>query len=483
MVDIIAKKDNKVTIQVIGGNAESVTGSCSIINYNSNLALFELGSIQESNDTKTNYNYNKRLISDIKNKDQIKFVILGHVHTDHIGNIPALYLSNCNAKIIVPKGSKLLLKDMWLDAAYINQKDAEMIAYKTKKQCIPLYTENEVYKALSMVEEIPFKEITKLDDNLSIRFVPAGHILFSAQTEMFFKVSNCTKKVTFTSDLGNVNLKDIKVFIDPFEPIIKSNVVIGECTYSARNRYITKKEIKKDIQTIKDLVLKYCVQDGKTLFIPCFALDRVPFMLWILYSIFGDDLSFFTRIIIDSPLAIKLLEDYGNELQGEAKRKFDEMMNWSCVELCRTPMESAYNMEDGEPKLVLASSGMLDAGRGIRWAKKVLPDKNNCILFVGYVTQNSNAYRIQNNKSRTIIMNGETTNIRANLVSLQSFSGHMQRDNLLNYYSNIHCETIYLVHSNKDDKEVFAEDLRNEISRKNRNTKVVCVNKNTTIIV
>ena len=484
-MSVIAKRDNQVTISVIGNNSESVSGSCSVINYNGKIALFEVGSIQESHDAKVNYNYNKNLISDIKDKDKISFVILGHSHADHISNCPALYSNtNCSAKIIVPKGNKSIIKDMWIDSAFINARESENIKFNTKKDCVPLYTEADVFRALDHVVEYPFNEIIQLDDSLSIRFTHAGHILFSAQTEMFFKLSNSVKKVTFTSDLGNINLKDTKVFIEPFSPVIKSNIVIGECTYSSKERLSpTNKDIKNDIQTIKNLVLKHCVKDGRTLFIPCFALDRTPYILWLLYLMFGDDLTFFTRIIVDSPLAIKLLEDYSKELKGEAKKKFDEMMNWHCIELSRTAISSAEAMEDGEPKIVVSSSGMLDAGRGIRWAKHILPNKQDCILFIGYVATNSNAYRIQNNKSKTIVLTGDTVNINANLVSLQSFSGHMQRKDLLNYYSDINCETVYLIHSNKNDKVGFAEDLRNEISRKNKSTKVVCVDYTTKIVV
>ena len=88
-MSIIAKKDNKVTIDVIGGNVESVTGSCSIINYNGNLALFELGTIQEGKTTKENYDLNKKLITSIKNKDEIKYIFCGHAHADHSCNIPS----------------------------------------------------------------------------------------------------------------------------------------------------------------------------------------------------------------------------------------------------------------------------------------------------------------------------------------------------------------------------------------------------------
>ena len=484
-MSIIAKKDNNVTINVIGGNAEGVTGSCSVINYNGKIALFELGGIQEGHNEKENYNYNKSLISDIKDKENISFVILGHSHSDHVANVPSLFCNrNCKAKIIVPKGNKSLLREMWLDSAFINARVSDSIKYKTKKECIPLYTDNEVYIALDNVVEYPFGEIFELDDSLSIRFIHAGHILFSAQTEMFFKLRNSVKKVTFTSDLGNINLKDTKVFLSPFEPIVKSNVVIGECTYSAKNRSVTKKDIKNDIQDIKDTVLNYCVKNGRTLFIPCFALDRTPYMLWLLYSAFSDDMTFFTRIIVDSPLAIRLLEKYGKELEGEAKQKFTEMMDWRCIELSKTAIESAESMVDREPKVVISSSGMLEAGRGVRWAKHVLPNKQDCIMFIGFATQNTNAYKIKNGKGQgTFIINGETVNNLCNIKDLHSFSSHMQREDLINYYSNINCQTVYLVHGNKNDKEVFAQDLRDEISKKNRTSKVICVDYKTKIIV
>lgn len=481
---VIAKKDNKVTISVIGGNAESVSGSCSVINYNGKTALFELGSVQEGHTEKENYNYNKNLISDIKDKDKISFVIVSHIHQDHVGNIPSLYLNGCTAKIIIPLGNKNALKDMWIDSAFINSRDAATIKFKTKKDVIPLYDEVAVMRALDYVVEVPFHEIIKLDDSLSIRYIPAGHIAFSAQAELFFKLSNSIKKVTFSGDLGNINLKNDNVFIDEFEPIIKSNVFIGEATYSKKGRDTSNKDVEKDKKDINNLVKEYCVKNGRMILFPCFALDRCARLMWLLYSMFSDDLSFFVRIIIDSPLAIKLLDDYSYSLKGDAKSKFDEMMNWKCFEFSKTQISSMEAMADGEPKIIISSSGMLEGGRSVKWAKQLLPNKRDCIVFTGYATQNTNAYKIKNSDGlKSLLIAGDTVNKMCKIVDIRSQSSHMQRSDLLNYYSNINCETIYLVHSNKNDKEEFAVDLRNEISRKNKSNKVICVDYKTQIIV
>ena len=482
-MSIIGKKQNQVTIQVIGGNSESVTGSCSVISYNGNTALFECGTIQDGKTVKENYELNKKLISSIKNKSNIKYIFLGHAHADHSCNIPALYKYNCNAKIIVPSGTSKILKEMWLDSSYINQRDTEHLNYKFNKKYEPLYTDDEVYRALSYMEEYPFHEIIKLDDQLSFRFIHAGHILLSAQTELFISYKNTTKKVTFTSDLGNPILNNTKVFVDKFEPVIKSNIVVGECTYSAKNRSMNKKDLQNDINKIKSVIQQFCVTNGKTVVIPCFSLDRMPYILWLIYSIFGNDENFRIPIIVDSPLSIRLLNVYSELMQGEAKEKFDEMMGWKNIKFSYTPEDSVGYMSDNKAKCVLSSSGMLTAGRSVKWVQHVLPYTDNCIMFIGFATSNTLAYKIKNyKKQKTININGKPVKNKCQIVDLHSFSSHMQRNELLNYYSSIVADKIYLVHSDKNKIE-FAQDLRNKISDKLKTTKVICVNRSTKINV
>lgn len=463
---------------------ESVTGSCTVINYNDNVSLFELGMIQDGHSTKENYDLNKKLITSIKNKDKLKYVFLGHCHADHISNIPALYTYNCEAKIIAPKGSSKILKEMWLDSAYINQRDCEYLDLKFQRIHEPLYSENEVFVALNRIEEYDFNEIIQLDDGLSFRFSHAGHILLSAQTEIFISTVSNTKKITFTSDLGNPILNNTKVFVEPFEPIVKSNIVIGEATYAAKNRSMSKKDLKTDLDKIKTVIEQYCVDNKKTVVIPCFSLDRTPYMIWLIYSIFKDDENFNIPIIIDSPLSIRLLNVYGEILQGEAKEKFNAMMSWKNLKLSYTPEDSKAIMAGKNAKCVIASSGMLSAGRSVKWVQHVLPDPNNCIMFIGFATTNTLAYKIKHGKQqKTITINGKVVKNKAQIVDLHSFSSHAQRDMLLNYYSNIIADKIYLVHSNMNDKIEFKADLEKEISKKLRSTKVIAVNRSTKISI
>ena len=474
----MAKKKDKVTIEVIGGNAEGVTGSSTIIKTNEHSYLFECGMIQDGHTPLENYKLNSKLLQQVRPQD-LDYIIIGHCHLDHIGLIPALYArGRCNAKIIVPEKSTCILKEMWLDAAYINQRDVDLINLKGERNFEPFYTEDIVYETLKYIEEVSSDNMYDLSDELSIRYRNAGHILLSKQAEVYIHNNSHTKKILFTSDLGNLSTQNSRVFVEDFTPVTTSNIVIGECTYSAKGKEISKETLKKDIEKIKATVTQYCVDNGRRVLIPTFSLDRMPYILWILYTIFSNDEDFNIPIIIDSPLANRLLDCYSSILEGEAKEKFDEMMNWENIKRIINPEDSKCAISDKSPKVICSSSGMLTAGRSIKWVQSILPNENDCILFIGYAGEDTIAYKIKHEKEqKTININGKPYKNKAQIIDLLSFSSHMQRKELINYYKSINCDKIYLVHSNNNSKLEFKKDLESAISDCLKSTRVIAVNK------
>lgn len=482
LITIPVKKQNKISIQIIGGNAEGVTGSASLISYGDNKKLlFEFGMIQRGKTIYENYCLNKTLICAIK-PQKIDYIIAGHCHCDHIGLIPALYKKNCHARIIVPKGSLGILKEMWFDSAYINSRDAEVITSQNGKEYLPLYDDDDVIKALEHVEEYPFHELIELDDNVRFRYFYAGHILFSAQTELFIRQDVLTKKILFTSDLGNIRIKDTKPFVENFEPIEKANIVLGEATYAAASRTSPVKQLALDMDKIKTVITQYCIDNNRVVVIPCFALDRLPYMLWILYSLFSEDENFRIPVLIDSPLGARLLNVYRENLGSDMYDKFSTMLQWKNIRILNEPLESKAAIASSGSKVVLSSSGMLTAGRSVKWVQSVLPNPNDCILFIGYSATNTLAYKIKNSSdARSITINGKAVANKCQICDLHSFSSHMQHDDLLDYYSSINCEKIYLVHSDQDSKLDFKTELEEKIREKGHTTKVIATNKSTII--
>lgn len=444
--------------------------------------LFELGMMQDKNTILENYRANCAMFNKIKAKN-IEMVIVGHLHIDHIGAIPMLFArGNENAKIFVPKDSTSILKEMWLDCAYINNRDCETLSRKQDKNYTPLYTDDEVYTALSHVVEVDIGDIIELDENISIRYTPAGHILRSCQTELFLNINSHIKKILFTSDLGNTMIEDKKIFVEKFQKVNSANIVIGECTYGRRKGNMSKRDIQLDRLKMKTVINQYCIDNNHRVLIPTFSLDRMPFIIWELYEMFGKNEDFKIPILIDSPLSNRLLDCYSSILVGKEKELFDEMMSWKNLKRVIDPEDSKAAIGDKSAKVILASSGMLTAGRSIKWVQSILPCENDCILFIGYAGEDTLAGRIKHGVSqKTININGKPYKNKAQLIDLHSYSSHMQRKDLLNYYKQIATEKIYLVHGDNQARMEFKEDLEKELEKSLKSTRVVIVNKGTKI--
>lgn len=459
---------NKLRIDFSNGEAaQHVTGSCI---YLPDLEILLECGFSQSNNLERDFRDNGAKFNFSCKK--LKYIFIGHTHLDHVGRLPLLYKRGCDAPIIVSKGTLPLLKNMLEDSAKINERDADLLSKQKGRSYEPIYNIDDVNNAIAHVVEYEQNIIWELTDELSFRFTPSGHIKFGAQIELFFHVNNCKKKLVYTSDLGNYLLP--KNFSDPFVPIEKCDVLIGECTYADGTRPAATKKIRKtDLEKIESLIWKYCIDNNAKILIPCFALDRTPELYMTLRSIMKKN-GWDVPILIDSPLSVKQFKIYADE-----HPELWEEVNSSRTRLCSEWNESVVYQKMEGPMIILSSSGMLTAGRVLSHLPYILPNPNNCILFCGYSTEGTLAWDIKHTKHKTLKLAGKRIANRANIIILNSFSSHMQHDQLLDYYSSIQCNKIYLVHGQQPEKIKFAEELRNEIARKNHTTQVICVNKST----
>jgi metallo-beta-lactamase family protein len=474
----MAKKKNNIKVKFIGGNSEGVTGSMILVETDKYKILLDCGLIQ-TNNIKNDYKFNSRKFG--FKVSEIDYILISHFHADHAFLIPRLYREGCKAKIICTKDSTLFLKCMLKDSAFIMQRDSEFLNKKSDIKYSPLYYDEDVYNTLNYIEEHNFNELIQLNDEISINFLPAYHIIRSAQIELFIKQNNHNKKIYFSGDLGNISISN-KPFVEPFVSCKKADLVIGECTYAGNTTTSTDKKRLKDVEKIEMVVKRSCIDKNSTVLIPCFSLDRTQSILALLYEIYGHRDSFNVPIYLDSPLAIEVTRLYHKVCEGKDKLLLDDILNWKNLKFIKESEDSKVLMATKGKKLVISASGMMDMGRSHNWAKVVLPDSNATILFVGYSSQATLASKIKNgHKQKTISIDNKAYPNRCDIVDLLSFSGHMQRDSLIEYYSEFQCEKIALVHSEFKNKIEFAHDLQEEISRKNRTSKVTIVNNSTVI--
>lgn len=468
-------KKNQIRVSFVGNNAEHVTGSMTLIETKEQKILIECGLVQGESTLLENYKANTQKFK-FHPKD-ISSLIICHCHADHLCLVPRLYAQGCEATIYAPIGSKKIAEVLLRDSAYIFTKDVDALKRKTGKDYQVIYTNADIDKALSHWVEIPIGDKVPINDDLTLQFVGSGHIINACQAIIHISSGNNAKKILYTSDLGT-NIK--KCFVQPFEPVDKANIVIGESTYADNRRNATRKDRKNDLLKIESIIREFCIEKKGKVLIPSFALDRTQWIIYVLYTLFKDNESCPT-ILVDSPMAVKLCKLYLELLNGDDKNEYEKAFHWDKIKYIESYDDSKMYQMSKEPLICVASAGMLNAGRSVVWASKLLPNPNNCILFVGYSANNSLASRIKEGKTKTISIDGKPIANRCQIVDLKSFSSHLNHEGLLKYYSDISCEKICLVHGEFKYKCEFAKELQDEISKKNKTTKVVIVNNSTEI--
>lgn len=468
------KKNDKIKISFIGGNSDDVTGSMTLVETLNYKILLEAG-LYQSNNVIQDYKINSQKLK-FKPKE-IDFIFWNHLHADHTCGTPRLFSSNCPAIIFTPKDSRKIAEILLRDSAYINEKDAHLISKIRNKSVLPIYTMEDVENTLDSLNECDFNKVYKLNDEISFKYIYAGHILRSAQLVLYIKCGNRDYSILYTSDLGNIKFKN-KPFVEKFQSADETyDLVIGESTYSRITK--DKYNIEKDLETIKNAVIETCINRKSELLIPCFSLDRTQMIAKLLYDMFGKDESFNIPICIDSPMACDITKAYREILEGKDLEDYNNVFNWENIRLIKNLDDSIANLNDDKPKVIISSSGMMSAGRVINYAKKLLPNFKATIIFCGYASENSLAHKIKRiDRFRNIVIDKTRYKKNCTVIDLHSFSSHMQRDDLLNYYKGLNTNQICLVHGNFNDKCIFAEELKSSLSYECKTTKVLAVNKN-----
>lgn len=469
----MAKKKTGIQISFVDScSSEDVTGSLIYICTPTHKILVDAGMAQ-SNDKYEDFLKNNRKFKEFKAKD-IDYIFVTHLHIDHCGIIPRLVKDGCNAKIIISDKMSTIMKDMLTDCAEINERDIDIINSQHNKSYKPLYTIHNVNEAMCNTSEFPINEKIVIDETLSFQLIPNGHLIGSVQILLYLTCNNITKTVLVTGDIGNKKIKNY--FVGQYQHVNHADIVIGESTYGDRPDLKTgKKERTNDLQKIKSIIETQIHEMNGRVIIPTFANSRCQQLALLIYEMYKDS-EWKPKVYIDSPLAIKLFQDYQEILDGEEKEKFDELLNSEFITYIKDPEDSKALVASCTPCLIMSTSGMCQCGRIRHHLKKCISNSNTTILFVGFSTDGSLASILKDNKRKTVKIDGKEYVCRCASYSLKSFSGHAPFGQLIENYTNINCSKLILHHGSSNAKVKLKESLDREFYNKCKSTRVVISN-------
>jgi metallo-beta-lactamase family protein len=442
------------------GAAQRVTGSKHLITTEkgTNL-LLDCGLFQGINTQELNQSFGFEASA-------VDFVILSHAHIDHTGLLPRLIREGFNGPVYCTPATADLCKVMLLDSAYIQQKDLERINERRVKRGETalelLYDVADVEKTMSLLKPVSYHQTFWLNDEISVYFSDAGHILGSAGVHLTIKDQGEDKRVTFTGDIGRPHDKILR---GP-EPFSQAHVIICESTYGNRLH-----EPEDDMKArLLDIVHETCVVRGGKVIIPAFAVDRTQELIYALDQLSSEGRLPQIKVFIDSPLAIKATgimrnnEDCFNPDILAYIKKDGDAFAFPNLQYVSDLEESKAINNTQEPCIIISASGMAEAGRIKHHIKNNILNERNTILMVGYCSPDSLGGALKNGDKEVRIF-GETYPVKAKVSVMSSFSAHADYNEIIDY---LKCqdisqvEKLFLVHGEHDVQQEFKQKLQAE---------------------
>jgi len=461
-----------VKLTLHGKNSTDVTGSFTTLNYKDYTIAIDCGGFQGTSKLKT-YQINKNMFKDVSLKS-ISSILLSHLNFDHQNSIPTFFNQGGNATVYMVEGSYRISELMFKDSMRINISDCEYLTKKYNKEFTPLYTEEDVEKALYNTIEYKYGEKFRINQYMEVEFVPAGHIYLSAQIIVYVEDGNFKRKILFSGDLGNPQIK--KPTVEPFVKVKSANLCLCETTYAMAENKCTQAHKEKDLILLGKKIKKTCGNKNGKVLIASFALQRSLDILMDLYTVWETE-RFSYPIYLDTPLGVQILQIIEHQTNDPL---FEKLNNWENLRFVTDYNNSKSVLYSDEPAIVIASSGFAQGGRILMYFTQILPNKKHCLITAGYSSPESNMGQVKQRIPLSIMNEGELKEyeVKCDIVELQSFSSHMQHNDMIDYYTSIQCDKLVLNHGDSKNKYEFAELLDEELSKKCKTTKVYILGQN-----
>ena len=439
------------------GAARTVTGSCYHLSGDGLEVLVDCGMYQGRNSDEVNrtpFNFEP---------GKMDCLLLTHAHLDHSGLIPKLIAEGFKGRIVTTAATADLVEVMLMDSAHIQEKDAEWLTKKSfragrDKVFEPLYTEEDVKKAIPFFQKTTYGNIEPLGKGVKYRFIDAGHILGSGTLEIWYQSNGIEKKIVFSGDVG----KDDNFIIRDPEHIKEADYVLVESTYGNRLH----KGMEESIDEIAEAI-RTTFKKGGNVLLPAFAVGRTQDILFILDRLVKEKKLPRLDIYIDSPLANKATKVYIAHTELFDKEALKSLWFKSSegikIHFTTTIEESQQINKIKSGAIIIAGSGMCDGGRIQHHFKHNIWRPECSVIFTGYQVKGTLGRHIIDGAKTARIL-GEEMAIRAKVYTIGGFSAHADQNELIEWLGTFtNKPKIFIVHGEEDVSLEFEKIVREKL--------------------
>jgi len=408
---------NWVRVTFLGGCRE-VGRSCYLLQTRYSKVLIDCG-VNVSNISETPYLY----LPEVQPLDSLDAVVITHAHLDHCGLVPLLYKYNYRGPIYVTPPTRDLMVLLQLDFIEVAGREKEAI-----------YSSAMVREALKHTITLNYGEVTDISPDLRLTFYNAGHILGSAIAH--FHIGEGLYNIAFT---GDFKFEKTRLFDKTVTNFPRLEALIMEATYGGVNDF---QPSRTEAEQRLIEIINQTVENGGKVLIPTFAVGRSQEVMVVLEEAIRNKKLKEVPIYIDGMIyeATAIHTAYPEYLNSELRdmilyNGINPFISDSFVRVDSAEKRDSV-INDPSPCVILSPSGMLNGGPVMEYFKHLAENEKNTIVFVGYQAEGTLGRKVQKGwKEIPFSTNGrrEVIDVKMRVETVDGFSGHSDRKQLLNY--------------------------------------------------
>jgi len=412
-----------VRVTALGGFRQ-VGRSCALLHTQDSKIMIDCG-VDVSSDNSTPYLH----LPEVLPFETLDAVVLTHAHLDHSGLVPLLYKYDFDGPVYCTPATRDMSTLLQMDYLKVAAADAKKIPYSAEH----------IREMIKHCIAIDYGDTTDITPDIRLTFHNAGHILGSAIAH--FHVGEGLYNIAFS---GDIKYERTWLFNPSINHFPRLEAIFLESTYGGREDFQPSR--REATEKLSDIIQRTIKKKGNLL-VPVFAVGRSQEVMIVLenlvrtkkipkISVFLDGMIWEATAIhtaypeyLNNKLRSRIFQQGQNPLLSDIFKRVDSV-----------DMRQGIINDHQDPCVVLATSGMMNGGPVMEYFKEWAQDKKNTIAFVGYQAEGTLGKRIQKGwEEIPLNTGGNVVNIKMNMnvETVDGFSGHSDRRQLLNFINNM----------------------------------------------
>jgi KH/beta-lactamase-domain protein len=360
--------------------------------------------------------------------DSLDAIVISHAHLDHCGLVPFLYKYGYDGPVYCSAPTSNLMTLLQLD--YLD--------VANKQGTTPYYDQKDVRECVLHTNPLRYGAVTDIAPDIRLTLHNAGHILGSSMVHLH--IGEGLHNIVYTGDYKYSRTMLLEAAATEFPRV---ETVITESTYGGPEDLMPSRVEAEERLT--SLVNETLERKGKVL-IPVPAVGRAQEIMLILDGYMRRGL------MKEAPVFIEGMISEATAIHTAFPEYLGREVRESILHEGINPFQSDYftvvehpnvrqEIIEGEPCIIMATSGMLEGGPVIEYFKNLADDQKNTIIFVSYQIEGTLGRRVQKGMNEVALITTEgkmdVTKVRMHLDSIEGFSGHSDRRQIINYLTHL----------------------------------------------